>query len=168
MENEKPLGAGEPKSAYKFYPDPWLITFMFCGETSRDPAKSSSWKPYFSCYPSSWEQGPVKLTGYLNKIHHALEEENRIYHPKYPVQNLELLLMQRNWKPWLIIKTKISDRNQPPDNQKLWLPGKNFKGAIINMFKEENIAVWKEELGNLCREKETISKKKKKKIAKWK
>lgn len=24
--------------------------------------------------------------------------KNRIYHPKYPVQNLELLFMQRNWK----------------------------------------------------------------------
>ena len=28
------------------------------------------------------------------------------------------------------------------------------------MFKEENIAVWKEELGKLCREKEAIYKKK--------
>ena len=26
------------------------------------------------------------------------------------------------------------------------------------MFKQENIAVWKEELGNLCREKEAIKK----------
>lgn len=67
---------------------------MFYGEASRTQQKAAvgSLTLVAIHHSGNREFDSSQVNWLLDKIHHALEAENRIYHPKYPVQNLNYYL----------------------------------------------------------------------------
>lgn len=97
MENESHSKEGT-KICLQILPRSLTNPFYVYGGEPQGPSKKQQLEALLVAihHSGNREFDPAKLTGYLDKIHHALEAENRIYHPKYPNAKFKLLFMQKS------------------------------------------------------------------------